>query len=420
MKYSKSICFVTKAISYVIKPMRYFLLVFILTPFFYFGQAPITDTSQAKPDCKTAKKIIISKTTQFVFTKAPNGGGTSEINCNSANNGYAFEKEHNTSWHQLIFKIEGNLCFTIKPFKKDDDYDFMLFKSEDTNTCKNSRKLKPIRANISRDKEEIEGSTGLKATATKELIKEGVNDAFSKSLQVQKGDTFYLAVDNVYPNGEGFNLDIFFERAVILKGQLVDENNAPIKGELVITNAGGKEVAKTETDSVTGLYKLNVLLRERTNYYANYSSDGHFFFTKQFTVEDTIVSKAQTQVLATLKAGKKSSVGAINFFPDQDVYVKASEPALKNLLKLMRKEKDMKIKIVGHTNGCGPSAYKGGSKGLSNGRALAIKKYLEKNSIESNRISTEGKDCKEMLYSETGLPWQQEANRRVEIEILEN
>jgi outer membrane protein OmpA-like peptidoglycan-associated protein len=420
MRYDTSIRFVTKSIPYVIKPMRYFLLFFIASSYSCFSQAPITDTMQAKADCKAAKKVIISKTTQLVFTKAPNGGGTSEISCNSSNSGYAFEKEHNTSWHQLIFKIEGNLCFTIKPFKKDDDYDFMLFKSEDTNTCKNIRKLKPIRANISRDKEEIDGATGLKATSTKELIKEGVNDAYSKSLQVQKGDTFYLAIDNVYANGEGFNLDIFFERAVVLKGQLVDENNTPVKGEVVITNAGGKEVAKTETDSVTGVYKLNALLRERTNYYINYSSDGHFFFTKQFTAEDTTANKLQTQVLSTLKAGKKNSVGAINFFGDQDVYVKASEPALKNLLKLMRKESSIKIKIIGHTNGCGPSNYKGGSKGLSEGRALAIKKYLEKNSIEGGRIATEGKDCKEMLYSETGFPWQQEANRRVEIEILEN
>ncbi len=400
--------------------MQNCLLLFLVISSFCFGQAPITDTTQAKSDCKQAKKILISKTTQLVFTKAPNGAGVNEISCNNSNGGFAFEKEHNTSWHQLIFKIEGNLCFTIKPFKKDDDYDFMLFKSEDTNTCKTIRKLKPIRANISRDKEEIEGTTGLKATATKELIKEGVHDAYSKSLQVQKGDTFYLAIDNVYNNGQGFNLDIFFERAIVLKGQLVDENNVPVKGEVVITNAGGKEVAKTETDSLTGVYKLNALLKERTNYYVNYSSDGHFFFSKQFTTDDTTAAKPQTQILATLKAGKKNSVGAINFFGDQDVYVKASEPALKNLLKLMRKENTMKIKIIGHTNGCGPSNYKGGSKGLSQGRALAIKKYLEKNNIDRERIFTEGKDCQEMLYPENSLPWQQEANRRVEIEILEN
>jgi outer membrane protein OmpA-like peptidoglycan-associated protein len=394
------------------------LYLFILLPFFGIAQIAVTDTSQAKADCQSAKIHIITGPKKVDFKKAPSGGGINEVQINHVNNGFAFEKEHNSSWHQLIFKVEGNLCFNIKPFKK--DYDFMLFRYEDTNTCTTLKKQKPIRANISRDKEEIEGLTGLKATATNELVKQGVRDAYSKSIQVQKGDTFYLAIDNVYENGEGFTLDLFFEQAVVMKGQILDDDSKPLKGELSITNMGGVEVAKAQSDSLTGMYKLNVLLRERTKYYANFSSDGHYFFSKEFTTDDTLVSKLQKQVLSELKVGNKRSVGAINFFPDMDVYVKAAEPALKNLLKLMRKEEKLKIKIIGHTNGCGPSNYKGGCKGLSQGRSLTIKKYLEKNGVDAKRVSTEGKDCQEMLYPENGLPWQQQANRRVEIEILEN
>lgn len=415
---------ITKMIKRLQKP--YYLWVALSAVFawsnFYAQQASVTlDTAKAANNCETAKKIIINGPKTITYKSAPMGGGINEIKINNFNKGYAFEKEHNSSWHQLVFNVEGNLCFTIKPLKKEDDYDFMLFLKTDSNTCQTIQRLKPLRANISRDKEELEGLTGLKATASSELVKQGVNDAYSKSIAVSKGEVYLLAIDNVYEQGEGFVLDLFFERALVLKGQLTNENNQPIKGEIKITNAGGKEIANAQTDSVTGAFKLNALLRERTKYTINYYSDGHFFFTQQFTTTDSIANKPITRQLATIKKGSKQSIGAINFLPDQDVYIKAAEPALKNLLRILKKESQLIIKIIGHTNGCGLSNYRGGIKGLSLGRAESIRKYLEENGIKTKtRVYTEGKDCQEMLYPESGVWWQQEANRRVEIEILEN
>ena len=86
----------------------------------------------------------------------------------------------------------------------------------------------------------------------------------------------------------------------------------------------------------------------------------------------------------------------------------------------MRKNQSLKILIVGHTNGCA-----GGTKeyieSLSKSRAITIKRYLEKNTIDIGRINTDGKGCSEMLYSiNSSTPeWQQVLNRRVEIFILE-
>lgn len=268
-------------IAIMIKYLRVFnliALIFIACPAW---AQQVTDTTGAKADCADAKKIVVTGPRRIEYRKAPSGGGNNEIKVNAANGGYAFEKEHNSSWHQLVFKVDGNLCFTIRPLKKDDDYDFMLFMQQDSNACEHIRNSKPIRANISRDKEELEGITGLKPTATSELIKQGVRDAYSKSVPVKKGETYLLAVDNVYEQGQGFILDLFFEKAVVLKGQLRDEHNKGIKGEVRITNAAGTEVAKAETDSITGMYKLNALLREKSKYTMHYYSPDHFFFTRQ-------------------------------------------------------------------------------------------------------------------------------------------
>ncbi len=79
----------------------------------------------------------------------------------------------------------------------------------------------------------------------------------------------------------------------------------------------------------------------------------------------------------------------------------------------MRKNETLKIRIIGHTNGNDMS--------LSQKRAITIKKFLEKRSIDQNRISTEGRGGTEMLY-ELGPntpEWQQILNRRVEIFITE-
>ena len=143
------------------------LLLFCFLNYFSKAQTKYTDTSSAICDCNTPKTIIVNNSKLIKHIKAPNCGGNNGIKASNKNKGFAFEKEHNTNWYKLIFKVGGNLCFTIKPFKKDDDYDFMLFK-EVPNFCDslNVNKAKAIRANISRDKEDIDGYTGLSISHT--------------------------------------------------------------------------------------------------------------------------------------------------------------------------------------------------------------------------------------------------------------
>jgi len=82
----------------------------------------------------------------------------------------------------------------------------------------------------------------------------------------------------------------------------------------------------------------------------------------------------------------------------------------------MAKNSKLSIQIEGHTNGCDP-----GVQVLSEKRSAKIKDFLIKKGISGSRIKTIGKGCKEMLFpldDKTTLE-QQEANRRVEILVLE-
>jgi outer membrane protein OmpA-like peptidoglycan-associated protein len=434
--------------------MRLLVLFFSFFNLCAFAQKQFIDSTEAVCDCKVAKLITVDNAKTIKHIKAPRCGGKNGIKSTSKNKNFTFEKEHNTNWYKLIFKTSGNFCFTIKPFKKDDDYDFMIFKSV-INFCDTllGNKISAVRANISRDKKDIEGFTGLSSSSKIEFVKQGIGEPFCKSIPVNYNDEYYLVIDNVYSKGQGFTLELFFETQLNLTGSIVDENNNPLKAEVTINNNKGDELAKVFSDSITGNYKLDLTIKNNKDFTINYFKDNSFIYSRNFEHTDTSLLKPLNQVLPTINKGAKFSVGSINFEPGSADYLASSLPALKNLAKLMKKNSNLSIVIIGHTNGCGtinptlsidktiPKATSKISKQLpitkpkkftksdssmvlklSSDRANKIKKYLVENKINAVRISTLGKGCKEMLYnvneetSEVPL-WQQEANRRVEILI---
>lgn len=367
-------------------------------------------------DCEQARNIIISDAAAINKTISPPGkGAINEISESKQRTKFAFETEHHSAWYKLNIKSNGHLCFDIIPNKEDDDYDFMLFKS-DKNFCDslNKYKIKPVRACISRNQEENKGKTGLNNSAKKELVKEGVGDVYAISIRVNKGDIFYLVLDNVYDKGEGHSIKFYMEEPVQIKGTVTNENNVPIKAEIALTNQKGDTVMVSQSD-VLGNYTINANLRKNTNYVLNFYRDSSFSFAKNILIKEADSAITIQSVLPKLKKGLKYNIGSINFHGGSTEYIPAAVPSLINLKRVMTKNSTLKIKIIGHTNGCD-----GGVDALSRGRAARIKKYLTDRGIDEKRIQTDGKGCKEMLFQ---LPWatweQQEQNRRVEVMVSE-
>jgi outer membrane protein OmpA-like peptidoglycan-associated protein len=152
-------------------------------------------------------------------------------------------------------------------------------------------------------------------------------------------------------------------------------------------------------------------------------------------VDDTIIVNFNLQ-----RPRKNDIVVAYNifFYDDASVMLPKSKYELANLLALLNENKNIRIKIHGHTNGKGvfkmialekgdlnffaPSVknkyYYGDAKLLSRKRAESIKYYLTHNRIAEDRMETEGHGGKETLYDINGpLAYK---NKRVEIEILED
>lgn len=371
-------------------------------------------------DCEQARTITIGGNAKVNKTIPPPGSGEKqEISQHKQRTKYAFEKEHHSAWYKLLINNSGHLCFNIVPSNKEDDYDFMLFKGTAKGFCDSLMpyRIKPVRACISRDKEDLEGKTGMSYKGSKEFENEGVGDAFVIPVFVTKGEVYYLVLDNVYDNGDGHSIQFYFEEPVKIKGVILDEKNKPMVAEIALTNMKGDtlELTKSKTD---GSYEINSYFRPKINYLLNFYNDSSFTFTKNIFLKDTAELKNIRTVLPQLKKGVKRPIGSINFYGGSPDYIPNAIPSLNNLYRLLVKNPNLSIQIEGHTNGC---MGKNESQILSEKRAMKIKEYLSRRGIKAERIKTVGKGCSEMLFplNENTTPDQQEANRRVEILVLE-
>lgn len=398
--------------------MRILILLFISIDLFA-QKTPKLDTVFC--DCEQARTIAINAMAKVNKTISPNGHGQKqEISEHKQRTKYAFDKEHNSAWYKLVITGSGHLCFNITPSKKEDDYDFMLFKGAAKGFCDSlsSHRIKPVRACISRDKEDIEGKTGMSYKGKKEFVNEGVGDAYVKPISVTKGEVYYLVLDNVYDKGEGHSIQFYFEEPVNIKGVILDDKNKPMVAEIALTNAKGDtmELSKSKTD---GSYEINTYLRAKVNYVLNFYNDSSFTFSKNIYLKDSVELKNIRTILPQLRKGVKRPIGCINFYGGSPEYIPNAIPSISNLYRLMTKNNNLSIQIEGHTNGC--SFGVGYAQKLSDQRAMKIKEFLVKKGIKAERIKTLGKGCKEMLFPVDANPTleQQELNRRVEVLVLQ-
>jgi outer membrane protein OmpA-like peptidoglycan-associated protein len=335
---------------------------------------------------------------------------------------FYFEKEHNVVWIKFKTTQKGNMGFNIIPRNIKDDYDFLIFKLSENEDISDiiSKKTKPIRTNISRNKEENKSETGLSVAANSTHNVSGVQNEYSKSISVSKGETYYLVLDNVYDYGEGAVIIFNYMLSKQISGIVKDkENNPVVNGEITWEDyATGEKLAESKTDA-EGKFNFAVPYYDNQNkkyiLSANYAN--HFFQEQIYTAEDLTALKPINFVLTELKKGNKNSLHNINFVGNQAQLLPDAYSSLKRLTTLMKKNPTLKIMIEGHTNGCS-GGFEFVQK-LSEDRATTVKKYLIDNKIAENRIKTVGYNCSQMLYPNATNEKEQSLNRRVEILVTD-
>ena len=376
-------------------------------------------TAPLVQDCFNAP--IIKAEGKYRFEESPQGIGEKvEFSGNSSNSLQYFKKEHNSAWFQFDAVTDGILIFKIIPKDTATDFDFLLFKYTDENFCSDvvKKKIKPLRTNISRYSPEENSVTGLWLGAGEERVHSGPGNHLSKAIDVEQGDQYYLVLDNVYGNKAGFSLVFDYYKTVEVTGVIKNDENNLINEEVKVMweSKTGELLAQTIADKTTGKFKLYapILKTSRSgDYTLSVESNNHFFFEKMIKITSETFPDPINVILPALKKGKNIVLNNINFHGGSPRALTTSIPSFKRILKLMKRNKSLIIRIDGHTNGC-PGGI-ASSQDLSLARASTVKTFLIKKGIDSERITVKGFNCTQMLFPTTGTEEEQSLNRRVEI-----
>jgi len=122
------------------------------------------------------------------------------------------------------------------------------------------------------------------------------------------------------------------------------------------------------------------------------------------------------QKMGSAKAGDKIRIPDLNFYENTFGVMTESRPKLFSLLEVMKANPGLKIKLQGHV--CCMTADR---RKLSYDRAKAVMLFLNQNGIEKSRLSFEGFGVSQPMYPiPEKSPEEREANRRVEVLIVEN
>ena len=61
----------------------------------------------------------------------------------------------------------------------------------------------------------INSVTGLSKSADVDFVRSGPGEQFSRALNVNEGETYYLVLDNVYDNGSGHTLNLHYSECEV-------------------------------------------------------------------------------------------------------------------------------------------------------------------------------------------------------------
>lgn len=134
------------------------------------------------------------------------------------------------------------------------------------------------------------------------------------------------------------------------------------------------------------------------------------------TTSELVFDVAFMEKLTVAKPGEKIKLENLNFQLNTFAITNDSRPKMYELLEVMKRNPQMKIQIQGHI-----CCMQNDKQDLSTKRAKAIARFLEMNGIDEDRVTYKGFGVTEPLFA---IPEKSEeeraANRRVEIEIIEN
>jgi outer membrane protein OmpA-like peptidoglycan-associated protein len=144
---------------------------------------------------------------------------------------------------------------------------------------------------------------------------------------------------------------------------------------------------------------------------------GYMYFANKFWPDEKTIHEEEIR-LEPLQIGLKTDVRDISFLGNKTQIYPRSKPALEELIHFLEINPNVRLKVIGHVNGPDGSHSKRVYQKASTERAQAVIDYLIAAGIAEERLVAYGAGNTEMLYPDPQTDWQNEANRRIEIEVI--
>lgn len=215
-----------------------------------------------------------------------------------------------------------------------------------------------------------------------------------------------------------------FKQVLRVAGQLVDPGGKGVAGKAMLNIPN--QPMKNQEIATDGQGKFEFVVPYRRKYMVFGFSEGYISATD--SIEAKISEPGASDV--TMKLSMKSATikerinfDNIYFFPAQFAVMPKSEPSIQKIVDMMTADPNIYIEIRGHVNQQGreelPQKVIDDGYSLSFARARAVYSVLIKKGISPGRIKYRGMGSDEMLYPNAEDDQQNEANRRVEIVLLD-
>ena len=389
----------------------FFTIAFILGAFLPYSQGFKMHYSNSFADCFGAVEVLDYNTESRV--QFPGNYGNRDDFMNMIPDFH----EVNSVWLRLEPSLKGKFEFEI--FTENNvDFSYFLFKADDNSFCEQleNDKVKPLIYEMS------------------SYANKGASDHienFNPSVETEPSDVFYLMIhtNSTYTGKVRVKykrMGKISQTASVLQDFRSDSDDGstiririrdketmePIEANMIINGVGKDNALFMGTDFIFPASRAKDLHIES-------NTPGYFLFVKDVTITKSENENADVLIeLEKLAPGKKLLLEDIKFHQDSDEFLPIAMPALKRLLDFLAVNDEVRVEIQGHVNAPGVE-NNNKIQNLSESRAKAVRKFLKNNGIDPDRLSANGYGNTKMLFENPKEAREEEANRRVEIMIID-
>lgn len=219
-----------------------------------------------------------------------------------------------------------------------------------------------------------------------------------------------------YLSNEGYNIALSQKRADAVKNYLLTKV-PPSQMNIYSVEGKGEKFSKPNS-SRQGEPK-----QRRVDVYFEGVTVINISEARLETPKDSLPKSEPKKKIEELNAGESLAIEGLSFVPGRHVILQSSAPALQKLLKTMKDNPKLKVEIQGHVcctdNGEDGVDYDTREQKLSENRAKAIYEYLIDKGITKARLSYKGYGRTKPKEPVEDTPEKEQANRRVEVLVLE-